>query len=111
MSGLATVRRVGWGVGDQALSSLTNFFMGILVARTVSPDDFGAFSLAFGAYVLALVVSRGLTGEPLVVRHSHDSRYRLARRDRWFGGAGPRLRARRSGRGPGPRGGRRRAAR
>lgn len=73
MSGFATVRRVGWGVGDQAISSLTNFFMGILVARTVSPTDFGAFSLAFAAYVLALVVSRGLTGEPLVVRHSHTS--------------------------------------
>jgi O-antigen/teichoic acid export membrane protein len=71
VSGFATVRRVGWGVGDQAISSLTNFFMLILVARTVSQDDFGAFSLAFAAYVLTLVVSRGLTGEPLVVRHSH----------------------------------------
>ena len=35
--------------------------------------DFGAFSLAFAVYVLVLVVSRGLTGEPLVVRHSHTT--------------------------------------
>jgi len=70
---LASARRLGWGVGDQALSSLTNFLMGILVARSVSPEDFGAFSLAFAVYVLALVTSRGLTGEPLLVRHSHTT--------------------------------------
>jgi O-antigen/teichoic acid export membrane protein len=73
VKGLAAARRVSWGVGDQALSSLTNFFLGILVARSVSPDDFGAFALAFSVYVLALVATRGLTGEPLVVRHSHTT--------------------------------------
>ncbi len=66
-------RRVGWGVGDQAFSSLTNFALAILVARAVTPTEFGAFSLAFATYTLALGVSRALTSEPLVVRYTGSS--------------------------------------
>jgi O-antigen/teichoic acid export membrane protein len=67
---LELVRRAGWGVGDQAFSSLTNFALGILVARTQGPRDFGAFSLAFATYVIALNASRAISTEPLVVRYS-----------------------------------------
>lgn len=67
---VALVRRAGWGLADQAFSSLTNFAVGILVARTVTPADFGVFSLAFAGYGLALNVSRALTTQPLMVRHS-----------------------------------------
>jgi O-antigen/teichoic acid export membrane protein len=63
-------RRAGWGIGDQAFSSLTNFALGIMVARTQSAREFGAFSLAFATYVVALNVSRALSTEPLVVRYS-----------------------------------------
>jgi O-antigen/teichoic acid export membrane protein len=66
-------RRVGWGVGDQAFSSLTNFALGILVARAVAPIEFGAFSLAFATYTLALGGSRALATEPLVVRYAGSS--------------------------------------
>jgi O-antigen/teichoic acid export membrane protein len=66
-------RRVGWGIGDQAFSSLTNFAVGILVARRVAPTEFGAFSLAFATYTLALGASRALTTEPLVVRYTGSS--------------------------------------
>ena len=38
--------RAGWGLIDQAFSSLTNFALGILIARTVPIAEFGAFSLA-----------------------------------------------------------------
>ena len=64
------VSRVGWGVADQALSSLTNVAVGILAARSLSPDRFGAFSLAFATYLLVLNGSRGLATDPLVVRFS-----------------------------------------
>jgi O-antigen/teichoic acid export membrane protein len=64
------VRLVGWGVADQALSSLTNFAVGIYIARSLATQDFGAFSLAFATYVLALNASRGLATDPLVVRYS-----------------------------------------
>jgi O-antigen/teichoic acid export membrane protein len=62
--------RFGWGFADQALSSLTNFLLGIFVARSVDALGFGAFSVAFTAYLVALGISRALTTEPLVVRFS-----------------------------------------
>ena len=67
---LSLLRRAGWGLADQGFSSLTNFAVGILVARTVAPADFGGFSLAFAGYGLALNVSRALTTQPLVIRFS-----------------------------------------
>jgi len=66
----ALVHRAGWGIADQALSSLTNFALGILVARSASPDEFGAFSIVFATFILALGLARALTGEPLLVRHT-----------------------------------------
>ena len=62
--------RAGWGVADQALSSLTNFAVGIYVARALGTSGLGAFSLAFATYLLALNASRGLATDPLVVRYS-----------------------------------------
>jgi hypothetical protein len=67
------VSRLGWGVTDQALSSLTNFALGFLVAHSVSTREFGQFGLAFAAYLLALGVSRSVNTEPLVVRFSGGS--------------------------------------
>ena len=77
-----TVRSFGWGLLDQMLSSVTNFALNILVARAVSPRDFGAFSLAYATYTLALGATRALALEPLVVRFS------AASEDRWRSAAG-----------------------
>ncbi len=63
-------RRSIWGLADQALSSLTNFALGICVARMVSPVDFGLFALAFGMLMLAQSVSRSMSSEPFAVRYS-----------------------------------------
>jgi hypothetical protein len=60
----------GWGICDQALSSLTNFLLGIFIARATGPRDLGAFSLVFATYVMMLNVSQALGTEPLVVRHA-----------------------------------------
>lgn len=68
--GAGGVRRIGWGVGDQALSSFSNFAMSLLIARSVSPQEFGAFGIAFATYTVALGASRAIAGEPLVVRFS-----------------------------------------
>ena len=64
------VRRLGWGLADQALSSLTNFALAILVARTVSTSALGAFGLAFTTYTITLGATRALCSEPLTVRYS-----------------------------------------
>lgn len=62
--------RLGWGLADQAVSSLTNFAMTIYVARTLGAVAFGAYSLAYVTYSLALNASRGLSTDPLMVRFS-----------------------------------------
>ena len=64
------VRRLGWGIADQVVSSLTNFAVSIYVVRTLGAVQFGAFSLAYVTYGFALNASRGLATDPLMVRFS-----------------------------------------
>jgi O-antigen/teichoic acid export membrane protein len=64
------VRRLGWGISDQALSSVTNFALAVLVARTVSTADLGAFGLAFTTYTFVLGATRAICSEPMSVRYS-----------------------------------------
>ena len=52
------------------MSSLTNFLLSIYVARTLGAAQFGAFSLAYVTYGLAINASRGLSIEPLLIRFS-----------------------------------------
>ncbi|MBQ1161372.1 hypothetical protein KBZ21_25310, partial [Streptomyces sp. A73] len=66
----AIVGRLSWGLADQAASSLTNFAVGIYVARSLGLVAFGAFSLAWVTYGVVLSVSRGLATDPLMVRFS-----------------------------------------
>ncbi len=71
--------RLGWGLADQAVSSLTNAAMSIYVARELPAVQFGAFSLAYVTYAFALNASRGLATDPLTVRFS-SAEYPLWRR-------------------------------
>jgi O-antigen/teichoic acid export membrane protein len=66
----APLQRLSWGLGDQAVSSMTNFVVGMIVARSLGATEFGVFSLAWVTYGVALNVSRGLATDPLVVRFS-----------------------------------------
>jgi O-antigen/teichoic acid export membrane protein len=67
---LSMFGRFGWGLGDQLLSSVTNFLLGLVVARSVGARDLGAFSLAYATFTLSLGATRAIAGELLVVRHS-----------------------------------------
>lgn len=62
--------RVAWGLADQALSSLTNFALSVMVARSATARELGAFVFAFAAYVLVVNIGNGLIGEPLLVRYT-----------------------------------------
>ncbi|GAA0606243.1 hypothetical protein GCM10009534_46270 [Kribbella sandramycini] len=59
-------------MADQALSSLSNLAVGVVVARSSTVADFGVYALAFGGYTIALNVSRAISTEPLAVRHSGE---------------------------------------
>jgi len=63
-------RRLGWGVADQAMSSISNFAVNIYIARTLGAVQYGAFGLAYVTYGFALNASRGLATDPLLVRFS-----------------------------------------
>lgn len=66
----ALVGRLSWGLADQAASSVSNFAVGVYVARSLGVTAFGVFSLAWVTYGVVLNVSRGLATDPLVVRFS-----------------------------------------
>lgn len=66
----ASAGRLSWGLADQAVSSLTNFAVGIYVARSLGATAFGVFTLAWVTYGVLLNLSRGLATDPLVVRFS-----------------------------------------
>ncbi|MGV2920575.1 hypothetical protein, partial [Streptomyces alfalfae] len=66
----ALAGRLSWGLADQAASSLSNFAVGVYVARSLGVTAFGVFSLAWVTYGLVLNVSRGLGTDPLMVRFS-----------------------------------------
>lgn len=64
------IGRLSWGLADQAASSMSNFAVGVYVARSLGVTAFGVFSLAWVTYGVVLNVSRGLATDPLVVRFS-----------------------------------------
>ena len=51
---------LGWGVADQGVSSLGNFAFSILLAKALSPTDFGGFTIAWVTYGMILNASRGI---------------------------------------------------
>lgn len=72
-------RRMAWGVVDQAVSSLSNIVVLILVARSVEPTNFGAFSIAMEAYIVLVFLGRGMASDPLVTAHAADAPISLDR--------------------------------
>jgi O-antigen/teichoic acid export membrane protein len=79
LAGQRWMSNVGWAVGDQILSSISNFVLMVLVARATTVEEFGVFALAFSSYVVALGLSRALVTDPFVVQHSGRPAIRIAR--------------------------------
>ena len=67
---LKLLRRASWNLVDQVLSALTNVVLSFVVAREVSATSFGAFSVAFIIFGLAIGLERAWVGEPLSIRHA-----------------------------------------
>jgi O-antigen/teichoic acid export membrane protein len=70
---LSSSRLGRWGakgliaVVDQGLFSGTNFLVGILMARWLVPDDFGAYSLAFSIFLFLAGFQNAIIIEPMSV--------------------------------------------
>src|SRR5438128_2307364 len=62
--------RLVLGLSDQAISSLQNFAVLVVVARTVNPHDFGVFTVAWSTLILGIGLSQALVSEPLLLKHA-----------------------------------------
>lgn len=62
-----TARGSFLAVADQGVLSLSNFLTGVLAAKTLSPNDFGIFSLFFAAMVILSGIQNSLVTGPIRV--------------------------------------------
>lgn len=73
-------RLLSWGVKgslalfDQGVFSGCNFALSILLARWLPADQYGAYAVAFSAYLLLLMLYQSLLLEPMAVYGSADYR-------------------------------------
>lgn len=58
----------GWGFADQAMSSLSNFGVGLVAVRSSSAEEYGAFSVAFATSVIGIGIARALISDVYSVR-------------------------------------------
>jgi O-antigen/teichoic acid export membrane protein len=64
---LRRARRLSWAVADQALFAGSNFFLGVLTARWMEPQHYGAFATALAVYVLLMSLYEAVVTEPMMV--------------------------------------------
>lgn len=71
------VHKGGLAIVDQGLISGSNFMVSIVLARWLLPDEYGAYAVAFGIYMLLALVYQSLILEPLGVFGSSTYRTNL----------------------------------
>jgi O-antigen/teichoic acid export membrane protein len=60
-------RRAALTLADQCLSSVSNFAVGVIVARLSGPAGLGVFSLAYAAWLLLASIHRSLVTDPMAI--------------------------------------------
>jgi O-antigen/teichoic acid export membrane protein len=71
------VHKGGCAVLDQGLISGSNFALSILLARWLMPEQYGAYAVAFGFFILVSLVYSALVLEPMAVFGGSSYRARL----------------------------------
>ncbi|MDP9417052.1 MAG: hypothetical protein M3P48_04300 [Actinomycetota bacterium] len=64
-------------LADQVVSSASNVLAVVLVARVLTPDDFGRFSLGYTMLTLTLALSRAYFGTRVTLAPDHETALRL----------------------------------
>jgi O-antigen/teichoic acid export membrane protein len=77
--GLPWIRKGSLAVIDQGLISGSNFLIGVLLARWLAPEAYGAYGLAFAIFLLLSLVHQALILEPMSV--FGPSQYRNCQQD------------------------------
>ena len=68
MGGKHFLSRASWTLVDQCVVSGGNFLLNVLLARTLSQEDYGEFALFLGAIFLLRAVDYSFISYPLSVR-------------------------------------------
>jgi O-antigen/teichoic acid export membrane protein len=61
------VTKGGLAILDYGLFSVSNFLLGVLLARWMAPEQYGAYALAFSIFILVTFLYQALVLEPLSV--------------------------------------------
>jgi len=61
------IKKLAGGIFTQSLLSVTNFIVGILIARQTSKDDYGIYVMAFSTIMIAISFQNALVNSPLTV--------------------------------------------
>ncbi len=61
------LQKGSWSVLDQGLFAMSNFAVNVLLARWLTPEAYGAFTVAFIIFLLGGAVHGGLFTEPMLV--------------------------------------------
>ena len=62
------IERASWTLVDQGVVSFGNFMLNVLLARTLSEEDYGEFALFLGAIFILRAIDYSLISYPLSVR-------------------------------------------
>ena len=67
---------------DQCVASVSNFSVGIVVARIAGPAGFGAFALAYTVWILSTTLHRSMITDPMAIMGDmrHEDRDEFIRR-------------------------------
>jgi O-antigen/teichoic acid export membrane protein len=71
---LPCVKKGGTAFVDQGLISGSNFLISILLARWLMPEQYGAYAVGFGIFVLSAIIYQSLVLEPMTVFGSSSYR-------------------------------------
>jgi O-antigen/teichoic acid export membrane protein len=64
---LKRARRLSWAITDQALFAGSNFVLGVLTARWMEPQEYGAFATALAVYILLMSLYEAMLTDPMMV--------------------------------------------
>jgi O-antigen/teichoic acid export membrane protein len=64
------VGQAHWGLLDQGLSAGTNLLLAVVVARTVSSTEFGAFALVYAVFIVLVPLLRSTGPTVLAIEHA-----------------------------------------
>ena len=77
LKGGAWARHGAWALADQGLFAGANFLVNVLLARWLSPEGFGAYTVAYTVFLLLGTLHSGVLVEPMLVYGASRFRDRL----------------------------------